>query len=285
MVELAPAGDGLLRQSFAGDTFNTAWYLRRELPQEWAVDYLTAVGQDPLSDRLLAFMTEAGIGTTHVRRLAEATVGLYLISLTQGERSFTYWRGQSAARHLADDPAALDRALAGAALVYFSGITLAILPAALRAPFLERIAQARREGITVAFDPNMRPRLWPSLAVMRAQIALGAAVSDIVLPSFDEEAAQLGDPDPQTTLTRYVALGADRVIVKHGAHRVHAFDRGQVVTYEPMPVPPVDTTAAGDSFNAGVLAGLVQGLNLEPALAWGAALARHVIASPGALVP
>jgi 2-dehydro-3-deoxygluconokinase len=52
-----------------------------------------------------------------------------------------------------------------------------------------------------------------------------------------------------------------------------------------MPVPPVDTTAAGDSFNAGVLAGLVQGLNLEPALAWGAALARHVIASPGALVP
>ncbi len=284
MVELSPAGDGLFRQGFAGDTFNTAWYLRRELPPAWSVDYLTAVGRDPLSDRLLGFMTGAGIGTSHIRRLAEATVGLYLISLTHGERSFSYWRGQSAARHLADDADALDRAIEGASLLYFSGITLAILPAERRVTLLNRLGQAKRDGIAVAFDPNLRPRLWPSHAVMQEQTALGASVSTLVLPSFDEESALLGDTIPQVTLDRYVAMGADQVIVKNGGLRIHALDRDGVTTHDPEPIEPVDTTAAGDSFNAGVLSALIQGTALEPALARGAKLARHVISGPGALV-
>ena len=284
MVELAPADAGLLRQSFAGDTFNTAWYLRRELPADWSVDYFTAVGPDPLSDRLLAFMAAAGIGTAHIRRVPDATVGLYLISLDRGERSFTYWRGQSAAKQLADDPAAHERALAGAALVYFSGITLAILAPERRAILLARLAQARRNGVPVAFDPNRRPRLWSSAEVMREQIAAGAAVSSVVLPSFDEEAAHEGDAEPAATLARYAALGADQVVVKNGGQRIHAWAKGQLIVHDPDPVSPVDSTAAGDSFNAAALACLVQGGSLESALTRGAALARHVISGRGALV-
>ena len=113
MVELAPAGDGLLRQGFAGDTFNTAWYLKRLRP-DWQVDYLSAVGSDAISDAMLGFMAAAGIGTDHVARRTERTVGLYLITLDKGERSFSYWRSQSAARTLADDPVALAHGMAGA---------------------------------------------------------------------------------------------------------------------------------------------------------------------------
>ncbi len=98
MVELSQAGQGLLRKGFAGDTFNTAWYLRAVLSQNWQVDYLTALGDDPLSEELLAFMQKAGIGTGLIRRIPGKTPGLYLISLKDGERTFSYWRDTSAAK-------------------------------------------------------------------------------------------------------------------------------------------------------------------------------------------
>ncbi len=130
MVEMGPAAEpGLFRMGFAGDTFNTAWYLRRRLPAAWQVDYLSAIGTDGISATMAKFMEDAGIGTDHLARLPDATVGLYLIELKNGERSFAYWRGQSAARRLAEDDARLRAALSGASLAYLSGITLAILAA------------------------------------------------------------------------------------------------------------------------------------------------------------
>jgi 2-dehydro-3-deoxygluconokinase len=113
MVELSPDGPGRFRQGFAGDTFNAAWYLRRLLPDDWQVGYATCVGTDPLSDSMVAFMTRSGIDTAAVRRVPARTVGLYMIHLLNGERSFSYWRGDSAARQLAADPEAMSRAMHG----------------------------------------------------------------------------------------------------------------------------------------------------------------------------
>ena len=107
MVEMAPDPEGRYVMGFAGDTFNTAWYLRRALPAGWQVDYATAIGDDATSDQMLAFFRAEGIGTSHVQRLPGAGVGLYLITLAGAERSFSYWRSASAARRLAADPAAL----------------------------------------------------------------------------------------------------------------------------------------------------------------------------------
>ena len=276
MVELAPAGGGLLRQGFAGDTFNTAWYLKRLRPG-WTVDYVSRVGTDAISGDMLGFMAAAGIGTDHVARVADRTVGLYLISLDKGERSFSYWRGQSAARGLADDPAALTAALAGAGLAVFSGITLAILTPERRAVLL---AALRECGAVVAFDPNMRPRLWADRGEMADWVARAAAVADIVLPSFDEEQALHGDATPEVTLARYAGLGVPLVVVKNGGGRMRATG----ATFDPAPVQPVDTTAAGDSFNAGFLAAHLDGALRVDALAQGAALAARVIQQLGALV-
>jgi 2-dehydro-3-deoxygluconokinase len=285
MVELAPAAGGLFALGFAGDTFNTAWYLRRLLPAA-AVDYLSAVGTDALSDRMLGFMADQGIGTRHVARQAGRGVGLYLIRLEGGERQFSYWRTESAARHLADDPERLDRGLRGARLAYLSGITLAILAPAARARLLAALAAARAAGATVAFDPNIRPALWPDAGAMRAALAQAAALADIVLPSFDDEARAFGDADPGATARRYAAAGPGLVVVKDGAGPVVALARGRLLR-RPVPaaaVPPVDTTAAGDSFNAGCLAGLLAGQPLDAAIARGIRLAGRVIAAPGALV-
>ncbi|TCO71230.1 sugar kinase [Rhodovulum euryhalinum] len=287
MVELSPAGEGLYRRGFAGDTFNTAWYARRLLPPDWTVAYGTCVGTDALSDQMLAFMAGEGIDTAAVRRLPDRTVGLYMISLTAGERSFSYWRGQSAARALADDPDALEAALRNRDFIHFSGISLAILTPSARDRLCAAIAQARAAGARVVFDTNLRPRLWEGEAAMRAGLTLGAAVADIVLPSFDEEAALFGDTNPDETLARYRALGAGLVVVKQGAGPVMIWDRDAGrAEFTPKPVARVlDTTAAGDSFAAGLIAGLACGMAVDTAARAGIRLAAQVIQAPGALVP
>jgi 2-dehydro-3-deoxygluconokinase len=285
MVELAPTGDGTFRMGFAGDTMNTAWYLRRRLPGTWAVDYLSAVGTDSISDRMVAFLSGTGIGTHHVARRADRTVGLYLIELTDGERSFAYWRGESAARTLARDKTALAAALDGARLAYLSGITLAILPETDRERLLGALADFRATGGTVVFDPNLRPRLWPSGAAMCAAVMQAARVADIALPSFDDEARWFGDSDPAATAARYAGAGVATVVVKNGAGPIRCRADGVEVWADPVPVPEVvDSTAAGDSFNAGYLAAWLAGETQADAVAAGAGLAARVIGGRGALV-
>lgn len=286
MVELAPQEGGGYAMGFAGDTFNTAWYARRCLPDAWRVGYLSAVGEDAVSDRMIAFMTGAGVDTRTVARLPDRTVGLYMIELANGERSFSYWRSQSAARALAVDAARLEAALRGVKLAYFSGITLAILPPEDRARLLRALDAARREGIRVAFDPNLRPRLWAGVDEMRAATLQGAAVADIVLPSYEDEAAHFGDASREATATRYAAAGAGLVVVKDGPGEILALAGAEVVRFAPPLVASVvDTTAAGDSFNAGFLAARLEGAGLAAALASGAALAARVIGVRGALMP
>ncbi|PJI84319.1 2-keto-3-deoxygluconate kinase [Yoonia maricola] len=286
MAELAPTENvGDFRLGFAGDTFNTAWYLARCAPQV-VVSYLTCVGDDAISDQMRAFMRDAGISDRFVQTVPDKTVGLYLISLDQGERSFSYWRGQSAARSLADDPGLLATAMDDADLIYFSGITLAILPSNKRAVLLAALSNARRAGKSIAFDPNLRPKLWGGADEMKQEIMRGAAVSDLVLPSFEDEADWFDDASPQATANRYLDAGAVTVVVKNGADAVvyaEGPDMGEV------PVTPladlVDTTAAGDSFNAGLFAGHAAGCPLEKGIGQACAISRKVVAQRGALVP
>ena len=287
MVEIAPAMvPGLFQQSFAGDALNTLWYLRQLAPT-WEARFVSRVGQDQASGDMVQMMDGAGIATQHIRHSPDRTVGLYMISVQAGERSFSYWRSHSAAKQLADDPATLIAAFDGAHVVFFSGITLAILAPAARTTLLHAMATARAAGKTVVFDPNHRPRLWPNMADMCVALTQGAAVSDIVLPSYDEEAAHFGDTDPAITRARYLAAGAKTVVVKNGPGSVFYAHHGQLGAVNPTPAPAsavIDSTSAGDSFNAGLLVGMARFDDIKQAIALACAVARQVIAKPGALV-
>jgi len=287
MVELAQTGKGLYRRGFAGDTFNTAWYARRLLPGDWSVGYGTCIGSDAVSDEMLAFMQGEGIDTGPIRRLNDRTVGLYMISLQDGERSFSYWRGQSAARALADDADWLEATLAGNDILHFSAITLAILAPDAREHFCAALGRARAAGARVAFDTNLRPRLWAGEEDMRKGLALGASVADIVLPSFDEETGLFGDASPDATLARYRDLGAGLVAVKQGGAPLVLWDQaaGRIEISPESVARVVDTTAAGDSFAAGLLSGLALGQPTAKAAGFAMRLAARVIQAPGALVP
>ncbi|MGF9563677.1 sugar kinase [Neorhizobium sp. JUb45] len=285
MVELSQAGDGLLRRGFAGDTFNTAWYSRACLPADWSVDYFTALGDDPLSGEMLAMMQGAGIGTSHIRQIAAKTPGLYLITLKDGERTFSYWRDTAAAKKLADDADHLRRAIEASDIIYFSGITLGILaPDAIDTLFSE-LRRAKAAGKTVAFDPNIRPRLWAGKDVMLKTIEDGARASTLVLPSFDDEKAHFGDADVAATIARYHALGVANVVVKDGPNGVTLSFGGDVQHVPAVEAKAVvDTTSAGDSFNGGFLSRLLTGATPAEAAAHGAAVATTVIGHHGALI-
>ena len=290
MIELSEAGQGLMRRGFGGDTLNTAVYLRRELPPaEARIAYVTGLGDDAYSDELLAGWRAEGIDTSEVARLPGRLPGLYAIRTgASGERTFAYWRSEAAARSVfagSGGSARLAR-LGDHDLVYFSGISLAILPAEDRDRLLVRLAAMRDGGRTVAFDPNFRPRLWPDLAEARQILNRAAGLASIVLPSFTDERTLFGDSDPKVTLDRLHALGAQEVIVKDGEAPVHFRVEGEA--YEALPVrvqDPLDTTGAGDSFNAAYLAARLQGATIPQAVDAGSRLAARVVRHPGAIIP
>ncbi|WP_420396782.1 sugar kinase [Nioella sp.] len=285
MVEMAPGDDGRFAMGFAGDMFNSAWYARQVAGDRLRVAFLSAIGDDAVSAEMEGFIRAAGVEPM-LSVVPGKSVGLYLISLTNGERSFSYWRSDSAARRLTDG---LDRlpGLVSGDWVLVSGITLAILDDDRRARLLELLHEAKSRGVLIAFDPNIRPRLWDSAEEMCRQIMKTAAFSDLVLPSFDDEATHFGDASPEATLARYRAAGTASVVVKNGAGPVMASEGSSPpVTVHPPEIPAVvDTTAAGDAFNGGFLNAFMAGASLTDSIHAGCAVAAQVIGARGALVP
>ncbi|KQZ99853.1 2-dehydro-3-deoxygluconokinase [Mesorhizobium sp. Root157] len=285
MVELRQAEGGLMRKGFAGDTFNTAYYLRAFLPAAYAVDYFTAIGTDPVSDEMLAFMQSAGIGTSLIRRVPHRTPGLYMIHLKGGERSFTYWRSNSAARLLADDSDALRAAIDASEMIFFSGITLAILAPAAVETLLAELGRARAVGKLIAFDPNIRPGLWDNPDTMRRMIAAGARLATIVMPGFEDEATHFGDASVSATIDRYRSLGVEKLVVKNGASGITlSFGEERTFLAAVPAAKVVDTTGAGDSFNGAFLASWMQGDDPPHAAEFAASVAAQVVGQHGALV-
>ncbi|MCT4333895.1 sugar kinase [Paracoccus sp. YLB-12] len=286
MVELSQSPQaGLWQLGIAGDTLNTAWYLRRLLPADWQIGYFTRVGTGEFSRKAVDFLAAEGILTRHVGQDPRHEIGLYAISLADGERSFSYWRDNSAARRLADDPQVLADALQGCGIAYLSGITVAILSPGGRAALFEALRQARAQGTQIVFDPNLRPRLWSDAHTMCDQTQTAAALADLILPSHDDERDHFGDADPLATVARYLSCGSRQVIVKAGGAAIHfggAEGAGVVDGLERA--VPVDTTSAGDSFNAGYLAARLQGAGIEASIRSAHDLSRKVISHRGALV-
>jgi 2-dehydro-3-deoxygluconokinase len=286
MIEMSGGEDGTYRLGYAGDTLNTAWYARARLPRDWDVDYVTALGDDVYSQQMREFFEGNGIGTSRIQTIPNRRPGLYLIHQRDGDRHFTYWRGQSAAKQLADDTEALNTALAGADIAYFSGISLAILNSRSRGRLMKAIHLAREAGARIAFDPNERPALWTSREVMGSTITAGAILADVVLPTFPDEQALFGDASPEAVAERYMSAGAEEVVVKNGAESAFVASRESQGWIAPKPgARSVDPTGAGDSFNGAYLAARATGATPLEAAEKAHATAATVIGHKGALVP
>ncbi|MGY2299698.1 sugar kinase [Pseudomonas yamanorum] len=287
MIELQHRADGSLQQSFGGDTLNAAVYLRRELNEPSTVDYVTALGDDSFSDAMCKHWAEEGLGLGMVQRLPGRLPGLYCIQTdANGERKFLYWRNEAAVRDCFTTPAAepILAALAAYDVVYFSGITLAVLGEVGRGRLLETLIETRQRGGRVVFDNNYRPRLWASVDAARAAYQRVLAEVDIALLTEDDERALFGYEDSEQVFAAYPDIA--EVVLKRGADACLIRCKGERFEVPALVVEKVvDTTAAGDSFSAAYLASRLKGGSPQDAALAGHRLASRVIQVPGALIP
>lgn len=286
MIEMSAGEGGLYRLGFAGDTLNTAWYARAALPDSWQVDYVTALGDDTYSGQIRAFLDAHEIGTSQIATIPNKRPGLYLIHQQDGDRHFTYWRETSAAKQLADDPARLDQNISGAELIYFSGITMAILSPDARQNLLAVLNKAKSAGAKIAYDPNIRPALWADRDAIAKGIEQAASVADFALPTYDDDVAIFEDASPEAMAARYRGYGVGEVVVKDGAKEALIVGPKHELRVAAKTVETVvDPTGAGDSFAGTYIAARLSGLDPHGAAERAHAIAAVVITHPGALVP
>ena len=286
MLELSSLHDNLWQQNFAGDVFNTLWYAKALAPENTLISFFTAVGDDHSSQEMLSFIESSGVSCTNIPKIKNGVPGLYRIHLDGAERSFSYWRETSAAKQLMKEPDLLWAQVAEADIVYLSGITMAILPDASAEVLLSGLRAALKPSAIVAFDPNIRPRLWANEARMKDIITRTAAISDLVLPSFEDEQLTFDDKTPMETAQRYHSLGVKQVIVKNAVDDT-LFSEGDTTQFYPVPKVEgvLDTTAAGDSFNGAYFAEYMDSGDIAKSISLAQKCAGMVICKKGALIP
>lgn len=273
MLELSRDGEGW-RLGYGGDTLNTAIHMAR-----LGVDvaYLTALGCDPMSVELKQKWAAEGLDTSLILDHPSRSTGLYAIATDpDGERSFSYWRDNSAARDMFSLPG-IHSALAAAAkadLVAYSLISLAILPQAARDCLLALDTR-------LAFDGNYRPSLWynPASAARTRDFAIKRA--SIGLPTLADETLISGDTSADIVAHHWQSLGCAETVVKLGDLGCRLPD-GEIVS-PPQVLSPVDTSGAGDAFNAGYLNARLCGATPGEAAQEGHKLAGWVVMRPGAV--
>ena len=284
MIELKQAGGGLYSRGFGGDTLNTAVYLAR---LGVAVDYITALGDDPLSAEMVAGWVAEGVGTGRVMRVAGKLPGIYLIGTDdKGERRFFHWRETAAVRSLLDLPETADllQSLGEYDLIYLSAISIAIFRDEGRARLLAALREARQRGARIVFDTNFRIRLWPDLDVARNIYRQAFESSDIVLGSTEDLQLLYPDEDAHALLAR---IPTNEVVLRlsEPASLVRSSGATRTLNAEPVGAPVVDTTAAGDSFAAAYIAARLSGAEPFEAARAGHRLGGVVVCYPGAIIP
>ena len=290
MIELNGQPFGDMRQTYGGDSLNTATYLARVAPPDAVrVHYLTALGDDPLSRGMQARWQADGIDTRYVLTDPARQPGLYLIQLdAAGERTFLYWRNQSAARYLLQHPdwPQLDAALEHFDAIYLSGISLAILPPADRERLTDRLATCAAQGVQIIFDGNYRPALWQDRDETRVTYANLLPHVHLALMTDDDERALWDDANIEATIARLQTAGVKNIIIKRGAEgALYAAGDERIAVAGERVARVIDTTSAGDAFNAGYLARYLQGAEPEACCRAGNHLAATVIQHKGAIIP
>ncbi len=292
MLELYSDTAQTFRRSYAGDTYNSAVYAKRVAPQ-LDVSFLTAVGKDTISDDMLSTWSSEGINTSQVLRSPDAIPGLYVISTDEGgERSFTYWRKDSAATQMMTliesqiDSESSDSTTYHCDCVYFSGISLAILSDEEKGKLLNFISELRQHGATVAFDPNYRARMWQSVDHACHWIERAYSLCDIGLPGLDDHSALFSHQSSEEIHSYLDQLGVAEKVIKCGEQGMYgSLKSGEQCHIPFVPVDmQVDSTAAGDSFAGTYLAKRLTGETVEDAIKYAAAVAGYVVQHRGAIV-
>ncbi|MCH9276077.1 sugar kinase [Bifidobacterium amazonense] len=265
---------GVFQASVAGAELNVAIGLKRLGVEPL---YLTKLGDDVLGERIKYFMDDNRLDESLVTYDADHHTGFMFKSKeSHGDPKTYYFRKDSAASTIgADDIKALETTgkLDDVTVLHLTGILPPLSEATLEASH-ELIRLARRHGMFVSFDPNLRPALWKSADVMRDTLRRLASQSDLVLPGIGEGRELFGVEQVEDIAKAFLDNGAKAVVVKDGPRGAYAADcNGNAARVPGFVVDHVvDTVGAGDGFAAGVLSALLEGGNVAEACERGCAL-------------
>jgi 2-dehydro-3-deoxygluconokinase len=214
IVELISESDRSYRSRIVGQSIDMALDLRKILDANWAVDYVTALGDDHYSQGIVGRLVAGGVGIGHIAKVTGRNVGLSVVEATDDGSVVTNWRGQSAARLMADYPEALAAAFTDADTIYVTGAAFAILSPRARGRLLKALHRAREAGTRIVLAPLEWPDMWTSQRVAGSAINVVATVADIVLTVRPGERAIFGDASSEAIAARYHDWGVAEVVIR-----------------------------------------------------------------------
>ena len=279
MIEISGNADNC-KMGFAGDTLNTAVHLARFGHE---VSYFTAIGNDDFSNDFVKFLARENVAADLIVRHPTRHMGLYTIKLdNKGERTFQYWRENSAAKEVLtnSEVTQLVERLSHYDYVCFSLISVAILSQDDRNKLFGLCAELRANGVKIVFDGNYRPKLWQSRKETQKCRDIAISQCDIGLPTFEDEVAVSGFNSIEECADFWHQTGARELVVKDGAGGCLVNSKRVLPDKE---LNPIDTSGAGDAFNAGYLSARANGKGPEIAAKNGHSLAGWVIMNKGAI--
>ncbi len=293
MVEFSQTSPGTFIKSFSGDVHSVAVYFQRAAAKKGQAYLLTGIGNDANSEQLHSVIRHQKIKDDFLLHHPEKKIGLYVINTDyDGERSFDYWRDNSAAR----DTLSLLSEDRQARLIsqrpeyfFFSGISIAITRDNDRDTLWRLLLKLKDNGTKVVFDPNYRQALWPDIVELKACYERAFALCDIALPSLEDiQDIYAVDDEVQAHDLIHSYSGPKEVVLTNGSKGVTYSNGAQFLRYTPTPIAPdkiQDTTAAGDSFNGSYLAARVRGMGPMESVTFACSVAALVIQHKGALIP
>jgi 2-dehydro-3-deoxygluconokinase len=285
MLEFNATSPGSLREvrsyevGWGGDTSNFSVAAARMGAQ---VGYLTRLGSDDFGRIFLDLWESEGIDTSHVILEEGAATGIYFVSRLGAQHAFTYYRKDSAASHLAPADIPVDY-IAGAKVFHTSGITQAISNSACDAVF-EAIQTARKAGVRVSYDPNVRLKLW-SPGRARAVILETISLSDFIFPSLEDARFLSLHQEPEEVAAYLLERGPQVVALKLGADGAILATQEGIERIPPYPVQAIDGTGAGDTFDGAFIASYLKGRSYEECARFANIAAALATTGHGAVAP
>lgn len=241
--------------------------------------WISRVGDDPFGRFILKSLRGEGVDISRVKVDGEHPTGVYFKEKKSARNiNVYYYRKGSAASFMS--PEDLDEEyIASAKLLHITGITPA-LSLSCRDTVYRAMQIAKKNGVMVSFDPNIRLKLW-SIEECRKTLLDIAKYVDIVLPGQEEGKHLLDTDNPEEIARSFLSLGAKIVVVKLGPKGAMAMTDKETVYDSAPDVPVVDTVGAGDGFAAGFITGVLNGWDIKRCLRLANDVGSMVVASNG----
>lgn len=246
------------------------------------VSYISKVGGDPFGRSIRAFLQDNGIHTDYVQTDEAHMTGFQMKErVLEGDPKVANIRKYTAFSFMTPDDLQ-GICWDGVTHLHTTGIPLALSPSC-RQTVVALMKEARRRGVSVSFDTNLRPMLWPDTETMASVINDAAQYADIVMPGLSEGKILTGLDDEKAVAGYYLERGAKLVVIKlggsSGAYICDGTSECYVPSYRVDHV--VDTVGAGDGFAVGFTSAWLEGLSMEEAARRGAAVGAMVIQVAG----